>query len=201
MPKCIFVIGLPGCGKTKYIEEFLKTNKNYDVHDGYSEKHACPEQLRYSARVGRNIIVADIGLCFPNIIKEAKRSIKAETKINKLDYDFEYVYFANDPEKCLKNILGRNSYEKDARNIAGISLQYNPPQNCLEIVTSEIWEDQDMISWVHSDSVTEKCTCKRQDCEKATKLLEAHDKVHNLVATFWNCYHCSGLFMTVRFTK
>lgn len=116
MTKAIFIVGLPGSGKTYYAHQFaneidaalfddFKANAiNDSSHFPFAETYA---ELINELRSGKNSIVSDIDFCKAEARSEASHCIKRLIP----DVDIEWIFFENDPEKCCENIIRRAKTE------------------------------------------------------------------------------------------
>ena len=94
MRKIIFVIGLPGSGKTIWAQNYIKEHPEYTLVDD-------PKLLDQIPREG-NLIIVDPMLCRKETLDHA---------IKLLDSDYECIYFENNPENCLWNAHRRQEKE------------------------------------------------------------------------------------------
>ncbi|MFZ3009952.1 MAG: AAA family ATPase [Candidatus Microsaccharimonas sp.] len=108
------VIGLPGSGKTTYINNLADQNSQLSIYDDYQgEAYNNDSDPRLSKHFGelvgnlkkaKNVIVSDIRYCIPhelNVFLGTVLSAAPNVRI-------ELKYFENNPEACRKNILFRN---------------------------------------------------------------------------------------------
>jgi hypothetical protein len=124
-----FVIGLPGSGKTWFIDNVLNVNGQYDL---VIDDPKDLQQINYGITENLNMVIADPWLCDPDI------RAKAEKKFNEVGWYVCYHWFENDPEKCMKNIKYRN----DGRIITDLSVfNYKYPDRNISIM--KIWTPPD----------------------------------------------------------
>ena len=128
--KITMIVGPPGAGKT-FLGNTMKDIFNIPFIDDIS----IPGQLdlfEYNLKLGKDVIIADVFFCL-----EAER-LKAVNFIHKLiqNVEIEWIYFENDPEKCLKNVKQR----ADGRAVEGLirhlTKEYKIPEN---VEAKEIW--------------------------------------------------------------
>lgn len=97
MAMIVFVVGLPGSGKTLYARERAEREGRILVDDPRDAEALCHMEALVAG--GRSIIVTDPNLCFPDVRELAAGRFAGQT--------VEWVYFENDPERCLYNSTGR----------------------------------------------------------------------------------------------
>ena len=125
MLKIIFLCGLPGSGKTTYGNELAKYNARFiDDISLIGRFNQLEEAIEFLVPT---IIIADVFLCRAEEREKAVKTInrlcaKYKTKYKtecKTEYEVEWIFFENNPEKCLKN--GRR---------AGRSIRVDRPRIC-----------------------------------------------------------------------
>ncbi|OFV96503.1 MAG: hypothetical protein A3H28_06205 [Acidobacteria bacterium RIFCSPLOWO2_02_FULL_61_28] len=130
----ILVVGLPGCGKTTYVDKLtaefgaqkfddFKANAHYD-----SPTFQCArrfDELIIKLVRGETCIVADIDFCRNEARIEAEEEIKGRIPGVKV----EWHYFENDPIRCRRNVIRRksNSVQQELLNIDRYSPGYDIP--------------------------------------------------------------------------
>ena len=108
----IFIVGLPGSGKTEHVKKINKGNEFIELDDfkgnaildrgdfTFSSKYC---DLINHLKAGKNCIVTDIDFC-----KKSSRD-EAEVVINgwELGVEIEWVFFENNPKQCANNVKER----------------------------------------------------------------------------------------------
>lgn len=119
-----FVVGLPGSGKSWYINNVLNKNNEYKyvVDD--------PQDLiliRQAILEGATIVVADPHLC------NTKTRESAFTLFQDNGYSIYATYFDNDPEQCKKNIELRDD-ERSIGDLAAFKYELPKGENYMKPV-------------------------------------------------------------------
>lgn len=117
------VIGLPASGKTT----FAKTlDYSYFLDDPDLDKiRALPDDPGY------HLVITDPAFCDEFNLASAMKYLTARY----IDVEFVCVYFANDPEQCLKNAQKRP--EKIVKeHVKQLAKLYNPPDSAIPV-----WRD------------------------------------------------------------
>lgn len=146
------IIGLPGSGKTKMINNFKKDinllNSNSKFSDGIPESVKVlddvlsdifdKELINAINLSNKNIIISDPRLCDKQIFEKIKNKIKKYIPKENV----KLVLFENDYNACLKNILSKtnttnkkNSIEKSLSILTKI---YNPKNKVYNYYKNEI---------------------------------------------------------------
>lgn len=117
MYKIKLIVGLPGSGKTYYMNQL----------DGH--KIDDPKIGQEFPILDQDILITDPNFC------DEKTLNKAIKKLNSIypDTEIELIYFENKPEKCLRNVEYRDDGKEVSQFIKHYSSIYNPPKNVLEI--------------------------------------------------------------------
>ena len=125
-PIVLFLIGYPGSGKTYLANRIKDEDHQYDwiiVDDPRDKSILVPLIENFE-----DIIVTDPHLCNAKIRKEAIKFFTAN------DYQVEFWYFENNPEKCMVNLKHRN----DDRNIKTLkAFNYTIPKGTIP---EKIWQ-------------------------------------------------------------
>lgn len=132
--KITFLCGLPGSGKTHLGEHLASLNGNVVYLDDITVKGGLKQLIDVLGR--EEIVVSDVFLCRS---RDREAAIKILNKIAP-QYEIEWVFFENNPDKCLKNMEYR--YRKgDPRSVKNMILdmskEYAIPKG---VVVKEIWQ-------------------------------------------------------------
>lgn len=121
-PKVTFIIGLPGAGKTKFLDKRFYGKVEFWPFDdwmgwnvwinGNPPKGKFNEEPRYNALIDRlnnneHIVLLSIRFCDHDFLCESEYFLKSKFP----DIEIERIYFENNPENSIANILYR--IEKD----------------------------------------------------------------------------------------
>lgn len=123
MGKVVFVVGLPGCGKSCHLKK-LEANgfERFDdfkaeaINDSPQFKHSRHyARLLAALRAGKQCAVADIDFCRTAARTEAQLILKKEVA----GLQIEWVFFEKDPDQCRANVRARHraSVETDLAKI------------------------------------------------------------------------------------
>jgi len=118
--KVIIVVGLPGSGKTYYI------NNNKKEGDVVQDDFVTPENLKIILDNGpEKVFLADPNFCNEFVLKTVREYVGKYTS------EIEVVYFENDTDKAINNAKKRD------RRVEGmiylLAPHYYPPKNSLKI--------------------------------------------------------------------
>jgi hypothetical protein len=144
MPKILFITGLPGSGKTTYLETHQKEFGNALICDDFYksattgprkslefEGSAYFEDIQAALQEGRDIVIADILFCDPARLREAQEGMgRLLSKLNATT-EVEFRFFENDRASCVRNIHNRSRpkrVEKELAFIEEFSDQYVIPE-------------------------------------------------------------------------
>jgi hypothetical protein len=116
-----FVVGLPGSGKTGYLEQlqksgFMAINKPADF-----DKDILP----HLTGEGQVFAIADHSLCFPSF--REKMVVQVRTLFP--DVIFRWIYFENDPIQCISNLRAQGGAETQENLVWQVSQGYSIPGN------------------------------------------------------------------------
>jgi predicted kinase len=112
MSKLIFIVGLPGSGKSSYVKK-INENNTFIVFDDFKDNAILNRReftfsssyckLMDCLRAGKNCIITDIDFCKTSSREEAELIMTGW----KLGIEIEWVFFENNPEQCVENINKR----------------------------------------------------------------------------------------------
>ena len=140
MAKLTIVVGLPGSGKSYYInyrkekypgicvEDFMA----HSIEDSINFTHSSHyQELIKSLQSGKDCIIADITFCKTirriDFIKTIRKDVK--------DVVLEWIFFENDLLQCQANILyrGRPKANEEINSAQYLSLRYIIPEATVVI--------------------------------------------------------------------
>lgn len=125
MINILFIVGLPGSGKT-----YLANKINMDNNNKY---HIIDDPKNFDTDIkpflNQDVIITDPNLCFENDRIKAINKIKRFNEQVKIDW----IFFENDPKSCLINSELRNRNSTEFRKvdlfIKNFSRFYTIPEN------------------------------------------------------------------------
>lgn len=131
----MIIIGLPGSGKSTYIEKFREKHTSCSTYDDYQGGALGDDpdprlSKHYSFLVrdlkdGRTVLVSDVRYCIPSELN-AFLSAVVGTAPNTI---LVFKYFENNPELCKQNVMSRNRegrVERELELIDNLSSNYYP---------------------------------------------------------------------------
>jgi hypothetical protein len=131
----VLLIGLPCSGKSTFAQK-LNNHNIYEIIDDFNEPLTIKEKLEISAKNQTNLIICDINFCIFEIREKAKNLLWkcGYTKITEL-------YFENNVDKCLNNLIYRNGLgdSRAVQNAINLySQHYSIPEDALVL---KIWQN------------------------------------------------------------
>jgi adenylate kinase family enzyme len=124
--KVIFIIGLPGSGKTHLANELKEKYGKALILDDPTKEQI--DNLFNIEIVDTNIIITDCKLCDEELLIKAIRMFLING-YNK----FEFFFFKNEPEKCRMNDIRRGREKLSTKLIYELSNCYFPPLNAIDV--------------------------------------------------------------------
>jgi hypothetical protein len=121
------IVGLPGSGKTHYGIQLLKNKENCLFLDDIDDRSEIPDSGIYD-----EVVITDPNFCLPLIRNLANEILKYKgyTHIN-------WIFFENDKEKALNNVVYRNDGRKVENLINLLHTKYSIPNDYKPLV---IWQ-------------------------------------------------------------
>jgi hypothetical protein len=181
----VFVVGLPGSGKSSYLEQLQKsgfiTINNPDDFD----RDILPV-LNEQTQV---IAIADYNLCFPSY--REKMVVKIRSIV--ADVVFRWIYFENDPIQCLSNLRASSSrIGDDTREnfVWQVSQGYSIPAN-VEAKPVSKSENATKIAW---PSYT-----PNNSVDKSFKLVRVLDDLVIFASTDWENFRSTTWYILQKY--
>jgi hypothetical protein len=119
----LFIVGLPTSGKTHLANQINEDNgSKYVIVDDPTNFNT---QILPLIQEGKDIIVTDPHLCLE------KNRVSAINKIKEInsEYKIDWIFFENNPYRCLSNMRYRNDKRKVENYIKQVSNSYDIPKN------------------------------------------------------------------------
>jgi predicted kinase len=134
MAKLIAVVGLPGSGKSHYVQRLRTSCAGVCAEDYMANSHNNSARFvdsRYyvdlvrDLREGQDCVIADIEYCDSWRRAEVEEVVRREAPAATI----EWHCFQNDPQQCRANVdrRGRASAENEKRKICELSAKYQIP--------------------------------------------------------------------------
>lgn len=148
MRHAIFIVGLPGSGKTHYANELSK-ELSAELFDDFKNNAVKNCQLFPFARKFVDLviqlrnnsvcIICDIDFCDSDSREDAQTCLQELVS----DLEVEWQYFENNPEQCKQNIVQRSQKEnrevdKELDNLRRYAEKYQIPENTKIL---QVWRD------------------------------------------------------------
>lgn len=110
-----FLIGIPGSGKSYWLNNIVQTNENR-IFDDISQTDPQLKNLTTTMNDINicNIYIADVNFLQQGIIEKAQERLLSINKENE-NIVFKYVIFLGNKEVCTKNV----EFRQDGRNVKG----------------------------------------------------------------------------------
>ena len=142
MPRLIAITGLCGSGKTRYIKGVRGSIPGLIADDYMAHAHGPRlSDSRYfvdlvrALNAGQDCLVCDIAFCRPRQRTDLEEVIRRAAPA----VEFEWRFFANDPERCLQNVRRRVRLHitREEESIRELSPQYLIPGGAMVL---PVWQ-------------------------------------------------------------
>jgi hypothetical protein len=142
MPNLTVLIGLPGSGKTTYIDNHFKDVRIFDdfQKDAKDNSSVFEKSRNYLPLVkafidGKDCVIADIAFCDPKNLTIVAESLKEIADVFELNIKVDYLFFKNDPQKCKINATdrGRFKHPDELKKIDELSKIYRIPSGATTL--------------------------------------------------------------------
>lgn len=148
MQRITIIIGLPGSGKTTYIEnnpDFKDTFICDDYHKSGAEQISKEfigsvyyQDLISALCDGKDVVLSDIAYCKQDRLDETVSALSSELQTLEIEAKIGYVYFENNPQACKKNVMSRNRrVQRELDYIDKVSQYYCIPPDHIPIPVFE----------------------------------------------------------------
>lgn len=118
------IIGLPGSGKS-HLGRTMSANSGKPFFDDCLTDFGVWDKVLASVANGIDCIIADPGLCIDYVKRRALNEIVDTSNSTN---SFHFIYFANEPEVCARNLKDRkDGREVSARFAKDLSKWYTIP--------------------------------------------------------------------------
>lgn len=135
MQKVIFIVGLPGSGKTFLGNRLQDAFNSAGIKNMFLDDASTKDQIKIVLGLMKSeenfkdlafdnaefLIITDPMLCYKPAQEVAKASFSGVTQT--------WVYFENNPEQCIKNILGRDERVISLGWVEHLSREYYIPED------------------------------------------------------------------------
>jgi len=121
-PKVTILIGLPGAGKSKYLDanfhDYCLSHRSFDdFHkDAKGDSTAFDqsqsyEPLKKKLQEGKDCVISDVEYCRCHRLTQAKEALEKLFHQLNIPLRIEYLYLENNPNACRHNVVDRfNEY-------------------------------------------------------------------------------------------
>ena len=129
--KIVFVVGLPGSGKTTWANQHVGNNVLVDDPLSWVE---VEKGFTLALERQHDLWIVDPHLCNPQTYQRAQELLQALGVSYQATVLFETIYFANDLSSCLVNIRGRQGEKTTSKHDARLmALSYAPKGQVLSV--------------------------------------------------------------------
>jgi hypothetical protein len=142
MARVTFLVGLPGSGKTTFVQEFAKRGGTcFDDYKSRANHNSSRfDDSRYFAELvtslaaSRDCVISDIDFCRAEARNEAVTLLHRHVP----GVEVEWRCYENAPDQCRLNVLqrSRNSLQSDLQAIEKYAKVYAYPNGCTPIPVS-----------------------------------------------------------------
>lgn len=127
MTKVICIVGLPGSGKTNLANLLASGRPDVCVVDDITSLDQLPEPGLFEV-----VIITDPNFCITDV-----RVLAASKLVERYNNAVSYVFFENDPEKAIRNVVRRNDGRPVFQSIRMLSKVYRIPE---DVTIMPIWD-------------------------------------------------------------
>ena len=125
----VFVVGLPGAGKSTLIRNEFADRDDSIVFDDvkkdavldcgdFTYSRYYPDIVMAMKEGARNIVISDISFCDHEKFMQAYRIVMWWIQTHDLGYQVRAIIFKNEPEKCISNIRRDRRRHNNQQRIA-----------------------------------------------------------------------------------
>ena len=145
MPVATILIGLPGSGKTTFLNNQSEYHPDVCFDDFHGESldgtGAFAQSRHYKTlkgklREGRDCIISDIEYCKYERMTKAEEGLRMLSDELEVRIEIRYLYFENNPNACRHNVVHRlkRNYIEELQKIDELSKVYRcPPDGALPV--------------------------------------------------------------------
>jgi len=148
MLKVTVIVGLPGAGKTTYIEANFRDAKIFDdFHKGAKDDSPLFEKSKnYLPLIkalieGNDCVISDVEFCRQNNLEIVIKNLEEIATAFDLNIKTELLAFENNPEKCKINAVarGRAHHPAELKKIDDLAKIYyiSPGAKILPVITKK----------------------------------------------------------------